>query len=80
MKIVFVTYGRFDSNSGAHVAGFANRLAQRGHRVAVFSEGDPAGAADFGPVRFHAAPRSALTQTQRRPWPSTASPATPSTP
>ncbi|CAN5311763.1 hypothetical protein BH09PSE2_BH09PSE2_06470 [soil metagenome] len=62
MKIVFVTYGRFDSNSGGHVAGFANRMADRGHRVAVFSEGDPQGAADFGPVRFHAAQRSQLTQ------------------
>jgi glycosyltransferase involved in cell wall biosynthesis len=60
MKIVFVSYGNFDSNSGGHVAGFANRLAERGHRVAVFGQGDPRAAADFGPVRFHAASREAL--------------------
>ena len=61
MKIVFVSYGAFDSNSGGHVAGFANRLADRGHAVAVFAHGDPRGAADFGPVRFHPALRDALT-------------------
>ena len=66
MKIVFVTYGRFDSNSGGHVANFANRLADLGHRVAVFSEGDPKGAADFGPVRFHTAPRDALVRDAAR--------------
>ena len=43
MKIVFVSYGRFDSNSGGHMAGFANRMVERGHRVAVFADGDPQG-------------------------------------
>jgi glycosyltransferase involved in cell wall biosynthesis len=66
MKIAFVSYGRFDSNSGGHVAGFANRLAARGHAVAVFADGDPAGAADFGPVAFHAAPRTVLEREPAR--------------
>ena len=60
MKIVFVSYGAFDSNSGGHIAGFANRLAEQGHSVAVFAHGDPRGAADFGPVLFHPALRDAL--------------------
>lgn len=60
MKIAFVSYGRFDRNGGGHVTGFANRLAALGHRVAVFADGPPESASDFGPVAFQPLPRAAL--------------------
>lgn len=60
MKVLFVSYGRFDSNSGGHIARFADRLSRRGHAVAVFADGDPAGADAFGSVRFAALPRARL--------------------
>ena len=45
MKVIFVSYGRFDCNSGGHVHRFAAGLAARGCAVAVFAEGEaPAGA------------------------------------
>lgn len=66
MKILFVSYGRFDSNSGGHIARFADRLAARGHAVAVFAEGDPADAEEFGPPRFTALPRARLCDAAER--------------
>ncbi|MBE7217443.1 MAG: glycosyltransferase [Caulobacteraceae bacterium] len=66
MKVVFVSYGRFDSNSGGHIARFAAGLAGRGHAVAVFAEGDPAGARDFGVSGFAAFPRRALQESPAR--------------
>lgn len=66
MKVAFVSYGRFDSNSGGHIARLANGLVARGHAVAVFAEGDPAGAADFGRPAFAALPRRALAEAPER--------------
>ena len=66
VKILFVSYGRFDSNSGGHIARFADRLARRGHAVAVFADGDPAGADEFGPSRFTALPRARLCDAPER--------------
>ena len=34
-KVVFVSYGSFDSNSAGHVAGFARELTRQGYAVAV---------------------------------------------
>ena len=60
MKVIFVSYGAFNSNSGGHIANFANQLSDAGHTVAVFADGALEGADDFGPRRFTALPRSAL--------------------
>lgn len=51
-KIVFVSYGMFDSNSAGHVAGFADGLAQRGYRVAVCGGGWADRAYAFGDPKF----------------------------
>lgn len=40
MRIVLVCYGIFNSNSGGHVAHFANALARLGHSVAMVADGD----------------------------------------
>ena len=66
MKVVFVSYGRFDSNSGGHIARFAAGLAARGHAIAVFAEGDPAGARNFRGSGFAALPRRALHDSPER--------------
>lgn len=39
-KVVFVSHGTLDSNSGGHVFGFANGLVGLGHSVAVCSRGE----------------------------------------
>lgn len=62
MKVIFVNYGTFDSNSGSHVANFANHLSDAGHVVGVFADGPLEGADDFGPRRFTALPRALLDQ------------------
>ena len=66
MKVVFVNYGRFDANSGGHIARFAAGLAARGHATAVFAEGDPAGARDFRGSGFAALPRRTLHESPER--------------
>ena len=52
MKVLFVNYGRFDCNSGGHIARFARELHGRGHAVAVAAEGPPEGAEEWGPAPF----------------------------
>ena len=48
MKVLFVSYGRFDCNSGGHIARFARGLHAFGHSVAVAASGPEAGAEAFG--------------------------------
>ena len=60
MKVLFVNYGRFDCNSGGHIARFAQGLHARGHAVAVAAEGSPEGAREFGPVPYATLPREHL--------------------
>lgn len=62
MKILFVNYGRFDCNSGGHIARFARGLHARGHAVAVAGEGDPAGVRDWGPAPFAVLGRDELVE------------------
>lgn len=54
LRIIFVNYGAFRSNSGGHILNFANELTALGHIVAVCATGefnDP----DYDPkVRIHA--------------------------
>jgi glycosyltransferase involved in cell wall biosynthesis len=51
-KIVFVSYGAFDSNSAGHVFGFARGLAGMGHAVAVCGTGPIARAYSYGEPPF----------------------------
>lgn len=51
-KIVFVSYGMFDSNSAGHVAGFADGLAKRGYKTAVCGGGWADRAYAFGDPKF----------------------------
>ncbi|PTM45280.1 glycosyltransferase family 4 protein [Phreatobacter oligotrophus] len=41
MRIIFLNYGLYASNSGGHIANFAAELAKLGHSVAICAEGDP---------------------------------------
>jgi len=51
-KVVFASYGLFDSNSAGHVAGFADGLADLGYRVAVCGGGWLERAYAFGDPKF----------------------------
>lgn len=51
-KLVFVSYGLFDSNSAGHISGFANQLVAMGYAVAVCGSGNLSSAHSFGPARF----------------------------
>jgi glycosyltransferase involved in cell wall biosynthesis len=51
-KLVFVSYGLFDSNSAGHISGFANELAGLGYAVAVCGSGNLSAAHSFGAARF----------------------------
>jgi len=51
-KVVFVSYGSFDSNSAGHIAGFAGELARRGYAVAVCARDRIASAYAHGPAPF----------------------------
>ena len=51
-KVVFVSYGPFDCNSGGHIAGFAKELARQGLAVAVCAREPLGGAYAFGPPPF----------------------------
>ena len=51
-KIVFVSYGPFDCNSGGHIFGFANALVAKGYSVAVCATGDISAAYSFGTPAF----------------------------
>ncbi|MGU3544292.1 glycosyltransferase [Methylobacterium sp. A52T] len=52
MNVIFVNYGLFNSNSGGHIAHFANELVKQGAKVLVVGQNDGSTAADFGPVGF----------------------------
>ena len=52
MKVLFVNYGRFDCNSGGHIARFASALHGRGHAVAVAAEGPVEAVAEWGAAPF----------------------------
>lgn len=54
MNVIFVNHGLFNSNSGGHVALFANSLAALGANVTVLGNNDPASVRDFGPPAFDA--------------------------
>lgn len=60
MKVLFVNYGRFDCNSGGHIARFARAMHARGHSVAVAADGDCAGAAEWGSTPYATLPRDHL--------------------
>ena len=51
-KVVFVSYGPFDCNSGGHIAGFASELARLGLAVAVCAREPIGGAYAFGAPPF----------------------------
>jgi glycosyltransferase involved in cell wall biosynthesis len=51
-KVVFASYGMFDSNSAGHVAGFADGLVELGYKVAVCGGGWPERAYAFGDPKF----------------------------
>jgi glycosyltransferase involved in cell wall biosynthesis len=51
-KVVFVSYGLFDSNSAGHISGFANQLVRLGYAVAVCGSGNLSSAHSFGPALF----------------------------
>jgi glycosyltransferase involved in cell wall biosynthesis len=52
VKVIFVSYGLFESNSGGHIAGFANELAKNGHAVAVCAAGSSDNISVYGQTRF----------------------------
>lgn len=51
-KVVFVSYGLFDSNSAGHISAFANGLVRLGHSVAVCGSGTVSATHSFGPALF----------------------------
>jgi glycosyltransferase involved in cell wall biosynthesis len=60
LNIVIINHGPYDGNSGIHIAGFANALAARGHRVVVSASGNISDAGDFGLPRFRCIPHQSL--------------------
>lgn len=44
LRIIFVNYGSFESNSGGHIGNFGSGLAKLGHTVAICAQGDAQGA------------------------------------
>lgn len=54
LRVLFVLYGDFTSNSAIHVTNLANELAQRGHACTVAVPGNVATAAHFRHNRFTA--------------------------
>jgi glycosyltransferase involved in cell wall biosynthesis len=52
LKIIFINYGLFESNSGGHIANFANQLVMLGHKVAVCALGPTDGLQAYGKTRF----------------------------
>ncbi|SDN39393.1 Glycosyltransferase involved in cell wall bisynthesis [Methylobacterium phyllostachyos] len=54
MRVIFVNYGLFNSNSGGHVAHFANALSALGVDVFVIGSNDPSTVEDFGRPLFKA--------------------------
>jgi glycosyltransferase involved in cell wall biosynthesis len=60
MKVLFVSYGPFDCNSGGHIARFAQRLHARGHAVAVAAEGPKDAVREWGPAPYALLDREAL--------------------
>lgn len=52
MKVIFINYGLFESNSGGHIAHFANHLSNFGHSVAVCASGPTAGLSAYGTTQF----------------------------
>jgi glycosyltransferase involved in cell wall biosynthesis len=69
IRVIFVGYGVFNSNSGGHIANFANGVARSGHVAVVCADGDPESVHDFVDSQFFAFtnetieldPRSVLT-------------------
>ena len=51
-KVVFVSYGTFDCNSGGHIAGFARELSSAGLQVAVCAREPVEKVYAFGPPAF----------------------------
>ncbi|WP_349956726.1 glycosyltransferase family 4 protein [Rhizobium sp. ZPR3] len=55
MKVIFINYGIFNSNSGGHVAYFANSISRYVEEVMVIGQGDEAALAEYGHRRFRVA-------------------------
>jgi glycosyltransferase involved in cell wall biosynthesis len=51
-KVIFVSYGLFDSNSAGHISSFANGLFRRGYAVGVCGSGNLSSAHAFGEALF----------------------------
>lgn len=51
-KVVFVSYGVFDSNSAGHISAFANGLTKLGYVTAVCGSGNRSAVHSFGPALF----------------------------
>jgi glycosyltransferase involved in cell wall biosynthesis len=58
MRVLFVLYGTFRSNSAGHVAHFASRLVSLGCNVVVVGDGDPGDMAADGTVNYHTITRA----------------------
>jgi len=54
LRVVFLNYHDFTSNSALHIFHLANRLTERGLEIAVAVPGDPAGAKEIGSPLFTA--------------------------
>lgn len=54
MRAIFVNYGNFNSNSGGHIAHFANAVAHQGAEVLVVGNGDETSLSDYGDRHFRA--------------------------
>ena len=52
LRVVFLNYHDFTSNSALHIFHLANRLSERGLEIAVAVPGDAAGAFEIGSPRF----------------------------
>jgi len=61
-KVLFVSYGTFDCNSGVHIAGFAAELARRGLTVGVCAREPVQDAYAFGPPPFEFFTLKALSE------------------
>lgn len=60
MRVVFINYGSFNSNSGGHIANFANSVVRAGHLAAVCAAGDPESIGELVYPHFFVFPHEAV--------------------
>jgi glycosyltransferase involved in cell wall biosynthesis len=65
LNIVFINHGPYDNNSALHIAGFADALVSRGHRVVVSATGVP-DSTEIGAPQFHSVPHQELSAAPER--------------